>query len=96
MSSLPEFHLDKLCCLETGALLQEADEPLISTVNQRIEQGLLRDQLGRVVEAPIESGLVDKESTFLYPVVNGAIQMVREETIPLSQLRTIPEPIFKP
>ncbi len=88
MAALQEIlphQLAKLRCMQTGSRLREASESIIARVNALVQQRTLRDALGRTVDQPIHRGLVNEDATVLYPIVDGAIQMMRDESIPLTQ-----------
>ena len=74
--------------MQTGSELQEAPAPMIAEINTSIQQGNLRDTLGRTVSGLIQRGLVNDDASVLYPIVDGVIQMMRDEAIPLAQLKS--------
>lgn len=79
--------LQRLRCMHTGSHLALATAELVEEVNAAIDARQLRDHLGRPIEVHLESGLLNDSGTALYPIVNGAVQMLREETIDLSNFK---------
>lgn len=78
--------LGKLRCLHTGSELLPISAGLLQAVNLAIRHGQLRDSLGRVIDREITDGLTNASLTICYPIVDHAIQMMRDEAIPLSQI----------
>lgn len=78
--------LEKLRCLHTGSPLQPPSAALINQINRQVTDGKLRDYLGRVVDSKLDAGLTNSEATMCYPILDSAIQMMRDEAIPLGQL----------
>lgn len=68
-----------LRCPLTRTLLRVADQALISSVNQAIDQGRARDRDGQPVPLPIEAGLL--ADGWLYPIRNGIPILVAEAAI---------------
>ena len=75
--------LDILVCPETRLPLRMADEDLVARLNQLAAQRKLRNQSGRVLESPIDGGLVRQDGTLLFPIVDGIPVMLMDEAIPL-------------
>lgn len=83
-----EPHLIELLrCPITLRPLREADQELLSALNQAIERGELTDRLGEVVTRTFDAALVDVESEYAVPVNQGIPNLVSDELIPLKQLR---------
>ena len=85
--ALSQDVIRRLCCMHTSSVLQRASQETTDLVNQAIQTGQLRDKLGRTVSEPIDGGLVNAEHTVLYPIVNGVVQMLRDELIELEPLQ---------
>lgn len=91
-SSSSDPILSQLRCLETGTPLSFADATLIEQLNVAIEQGSIRDQLGRSVDFPISAGLVNASGSLLYPILEDVAQLLRDESICLTQLTASEQP----
>lgn len=83
MSNMDDTVLAMVRSPASGARLQPASADLIVRINGAIEQQLLQDQSGDVVDKPIESGLVDIENRCLFPVRQGIAILVSGQAIPL-------------
>ena len=78
--------LQKLRCPRTGSQLVPATQELVDGLNRAIQQQRLRDGLGRLVQMHLESALTNLDRMDCYPIVNGTVQLLRDESIPLNQL----------
>lgn len=78
--------LDLLCCPETKAPLQLADEELVAKLNEAIAAGRLTNRLGEPVQKPLSGGLLPEGGSLLYPIVDDLPVMLIDEAIPLDQI----------
>lgn len=76
-----------LCCPEDHCVLKPASELLISETNNAIRRGQLRNRAGRLVERTLDGGLANASGSLIYPIFEGIPVLVREEAIPLDQLK---------
>ena len=60
--------LEILRCPETHQKLSLAPPELISRINAQITRHALRNRAGKIVEGPIEGGLLREDGTVLYPI----------------------------
>jgi len=79
--------LNQLRCLHTGSRLEVADDAFLQRLNRAIEANEICDQLGRPVQERVSGGLTDVGLTVFYSVVDGIPQFMRDESIPLDQLK---------
>jgi uncharacterized protein YbaR (Trm112 family) len=77
--------LDILVCPETKADVRPADPALIDRLNQKIEQGVLKNRGGEKVSEKIDGGLVRADNQYLYPIRRDIPIMLIEEAIPLHE-----------
>lgn len=82
----PEL-LKIIVCPETRTPLAVADASLIARVNEAIEAGRVKNKMGRLVEGPLEGGLVREDGQALYPIVDGIPILLADDAIPLDQVR---------
>jgi uncharacterized protein YbaR (Trm112 family) len=82
----PEF-LSILRCPKTRKPLREATAAEVQEVNRRIAARELSDASGRVVEQPVEEGLVPDDEPILYPVQQGIPVLLIQEAIQLGSFR---------
>ena len=78
--------LDILVCPQDHTPLTLADHALLSKLNRDIAAGRVKNQAGRPVEDPLEAGLVRRDQTLLYPIVDDIPLLLMEEAIPLDQV----------
>ncbi|MBU9888851.1 MAG: hypothetical protein KTQ49_03145 [Candidatus Omnitrophica bacterium] len=78
--------LSILCCPETKQGLVEAGPAWVEKLNQLIAQRKLKDRSGKIVEHPLDTGLVREDKKFLYPVRSDIPVMLPDEAIPLEGL----------
>ncbi len=75
--------LEKLVCPSTRKPLRLADAAELSTLNQSIQAGGLKNAAGKVIEDPVQEGLIPESENILYPVQDGIPVLLAEEAIPL-------------
>ena len=75
--------LKLLAAPDSLSLLSEASSELILKVNEAISANKIVDQSGRLVEQPLESGLLQTEQSLLFPIRQGIVIMILESAIPL-------------
>ncbi|MFZ5831253.1 MAG: Trm112 family protein [Planctomycetota bacterium] len=77
--------LSLLVCPENHTPLVEADAQLIEKLNRGVMERRLKNRAGKVVEKPLDGGLVREDRALLYPVVDGIPVMLIDEAIPLAE-----------
>ncbi|MCS6896823.1 MAG: hypothetical protein NZM29_02535 [Nitrospira sp.] len=85
MSIDPEL-LSILCCPETKQTVKVADDSLVSSLNEQIRQGKIKNRADRVVMDILKGGLIRADGKVLYPIVDDIPVMLIEEGIPIDQL----------
>ncbi len=70
-------------CPVTKSDLSVASEQVVLELNKQIESRKLLNQLGQVVEVPIESGFVNHDRSLLLPVRSGIVILIADQAIPL-------------
>lgn len=78
--------LDILRCPDDRSPLTSADDALVERLNREIAAGRLRNRAGGKMESRLDGGLVRRDRTLLYPVVEGIPIMLVDEAIPLDQV----------
>ena len=78
----PEL-LEFLVCPETHQAVRPADAGLLSSVNERIKAGAVKNHQGDAVTRPVEEGLVREDGKCLYVVEGGIPNMLIDERIDL-------------
>ena len=82
MDIAPEF-IDLLVCPATHQPVSPADASVVERLNGEIESGTLRDAGGDPVTEKLDGGLVRKDGTLLFPVIDGIPVMLTERAIQL-------------
>lgn len=77
--------LEILACPENKSPVHVAEDSIVKTINERIEKRDISNRGGKVVEAPIDGGLIREDGAFLYPIDDGIPIMLIDEAIPLSE-----------
>lgn len=75
--------LERLQCMHTSSPLRLVDAATLAAINDKVAEGTLRDSLGRAVSSPFETGLLNREGTHFYPIMDGVIQLLRDELVKL-------------
>lgn len=75
--------LEILRCPKTHQKLVLANPELIEELNILITQGQLRNCGGKVIEAPLQAGLLCEDRMFLYPIRGNLPIMLVDEAIRL-------------
>ncbi len=78
--------LELLVCPENHTKLQLAPQQLIDKLNAAIANSQLKNRSGQVVKTPLQEGLVNLDSRWLYPVRNDIPVLLAEEAIVLQEL----------
>ena len=74
--------LDILCCPETKQDVFLIDESVVTRINQKIKEGIVKNRHGDTVTEPIDAGLLRKDRSYLYPIREDIPIMLIEEAIP--------------
>jgi uncharacterized protein YbaR (Trm112 family) len=78
----PEL-LKILVCPEDRTPLSVADSPLLEKLNRAIADGKVRNRLGKVLDQPLQAGLVRQDGKLLYPVIDEIPVLLVDEAISL-------------
>jgi uncharacterized protein YbaR (Trm112 family) len=86
-----KVNLDKdllaiLCCPETKQDVSLAHDALITALNERIDQGRLKNKAGQLVQEKLDGGLLRADKKILYPIREDIPVMLIEEGIPVEGL----------
>ena len=87
LTSFTTQQLDSLRCPFSGSRLLPISDRLLQCLHRQADRGELRDRLGRVITCSLDGGLANADRTFCYPVIAGTVHMLRNEVIPLDQIR---------
>jgi uncharacterized protein len=74
-----------LVCPENRTALRLAEPELLARLNRAIATGKVRNRVGRVVEQPLQGGLVRADDTLLYPITDDIPVLLIDEAIALEQ-----------
>lgn len=72
-----------LVCPETKTALRDADAALVSSLNERIARGELKNRAGKILTEKIDGGLIREDGKVLYAIVEDIPMMLIEEGIAL-------------
>ncbi len=72
-----------LCCPDTKQDVSLADAVLITTLNESVSRGQLKNKANKLVTEPLDGGLVRSDRKILYPIRENIPVMLIEEGIPL-------------
>lgn len=75
--------LSILCCPETHQALTLAPAEMISSLNQKIAAGQIKNRAGETLSLPVDSGLLRADGKFLYPIRTDIPVMLIDQGIPL-------------
>lgn len=84
MSSVNPELIEILVCPETKQSVSLASSEILSSLNEKIRAGTLRNRGGGKVEKEIQEGLLREDGRILYPVDDGIPVMLIEESIEIS------------
>lgn len=73
--------LDILCCPETRGKLKMADETLLSSLNQAVAAGLLKNAVGEKISETLTEVLVNEVGSRAYIVREGIPVLLTDEAI---------------
>ena len=76
-----------LVCPIDRTPLSMVDDQVVAQVNRAIAAGRVTNRVGRLVDQPIDGGLLRGDNAFLYPVYDDIPVLLADEAIPLSQVR---------
>jgi uncharacterized protein YbaR (Trm112 family) len=83
---LSEEFLKIVRCPLTQSPLALADEPLLARLQQAVAEHRVKNRVGQLVERPLDGGLVNRDSTLLFPIYDNIPNLIPDEAIPLDQL----------
>ncbi len=76
-----------LVCPEDQTPLAPADDQLLARLNRAIRAREIENLGGQPVLKPVEGGLVRRDQTRLYPIVDGIPVLLADEAISLKQVQ---------
>lgn len=79
--------LEILVCPDNRTPVHPADEALVARLNAAIDAGTVKNRAGEAVTDRADSGLVREDGAFLYVVRDDIPVMLKDEAIPLDQLK---------
>jgi uncharacterized protein YbaR (Trm112 family) len=79
-----QWLLDILVCPADRTPLTLADSDLVDRLNRSIADGQLKNNGGETIEGLLDGGLVRRDQTLLYPIIDGIPQLLVEDAIRLS------------
>ncbi len=77
--------LEILVCPDTKQPVKLAGEELVKKLNQKIEEGSLKNKAGEAVQEKMDAGLIREDGKMLYRVVEDIPIMLIDEGIPLEE-----------
>ena len=77
--------LDILACPENKTPVSMAEQTIIDQLNEQIANGKITNRGGKIVENPLDGGLIREDKKFLYPIDDGIPIMLIDEAISLVQ-----------
>ena len=84
MISGSEQLLEILRCPFTRQSLTRMDEAQVDALNAQIAQGVLSDGQGRLVDAPVDGGLLTEDGQVVYPLRDGVYNFYRTDSIAMA------------
>lgn len=79
--------LATLVCPSDRTPLTLAGEQLLARLNRAIAARVVTNQAGRIVEQPLDAGLVRQDKALLYPIIDDIPVLLADEAIALAQVR---------
>ena len=79
--------LEILVCPENRTPVHPADDALMARLNAAIDAGTVKNRAGETVVDRADSGLVREDGAYLYVVRDDIPVMLKDEAIPLDQLK---------
>ncbi len=79
--------LEILVCPENRTPVHPADDALLARVNAAIDAGTVKNRGGESVTDRADSGLVREDGAYFYIVRDDIPVMLKDEAIPLDQLK---------
>ena len=77
--------LDILACPENKTPVSMAEQTIIDQLNEQIANGKITNRGGKIVENPLDGGLIREDKKFLYPIDDGIPIMLIDEAISLDK-----------
>ena len=77
--------LSLIQCPISGQTLKVLPDEMLSEINGKIAQGLVRDASDQLVESALDQALVTADGARLYPVRGGIPTLIAEASIALPQ-----------
>jgi uncharacterized protein len=75
-----------LVCPTDRTPLSVADDRVIARLNRAIAAGRVSNRAGRLIDQPVNGGLLRLDKTVLYPILDGIPVLLADEAIELAQL----------
>jgi uncharacterized protein YbaR (Trm112 family) len=76
-----------LRCPDDRSTLAAANDTVVDRVNEAIRDARLVNRAGNRIEQLIDGGLLRADGAFLYPIVDQIPVLLRDDAIPMDQLR---------
>ncbi len=73
--------LQYLRCPVSESPMRLASDDELSSINQQIENGSVRNRLGNKTEQPLAGGLINADGTLLMEIRDGVINTIPDELI---------------
>jgi uncharacterized protein YbaR (Trm112 family) len=74
-----------LVCPTDRSPLAPASDQVVARVNRAIAAGRVSNRAGRLLDRPIEGGLIRADQTLLYPIFDSIPLLLVDEAIPLAR-----------
>ena len=87
----PEM-LELLRCPESGSRLTLLQPEQIVRLNQIVQEKKLCDRSGQMVSAELESAAINQDQSWIYPVRDGIISLIKDKAIAGSSLTGTTQP----
>jgi uncharacterized protein YbaR (Trm112 family) len=78
--------LEILCCPVTKVPVEVLPPAKLAAINEKIAQRLVKNVDGKIVETPLEEGLITEDGKTIYRVDEGIPNMLPGDGIPASGL----------